>query len=120
MSSRPTDILPGTLDLLVLTLLRRRPMHGWGLVEALLAESGGVFRTNQGSVYPALQRLTRRGLVRAKWQTSEHNRRARYYALTAKGERALGQEERSWAAASGAINRILALGSGGTGAEAPA
>lgn len=104
------DVLPGTLDLLVLKLLQVGPMHGWGLAERLEATSDGVFQVNQGSLYPALQRLKRRGLVESHWRTTENGRRARYYALTDGGVVQLETERETWALTSGAVNRVLALG----------
>jgi transcriptional regulator len=101
-------VLLGTLELLVLKVLELGPAHGWGLAEALESMTDGVFCVNQGSLYPALQRLKRRGLVTAKWQRTEHGRRARYYDLTAKGSRRLADQEAQWSRTSGAVNRVLA------------
>ncbi len=102
-----TDLLQGTLDLLVLKVLQREPMHGWGICERVGWMSEEVFRVNQGSLYPALQRLKRKGLVRAYWDTTENNRRARYYELTRKGLTQLAKEEARWAQASTAVNLVL-------------
>ena len=85
MTEERSAVLLGTLELLVLKLLELRPMHGWGLAEQLEQVTDGVFCVNQGSLYPALQRLKRQGLVRAHWQITESGRRARVYELTAKG-----------------------------------
>jgi len=99
--------LQGTLDLLVLRVLSLGPMHGWGIGERIALLSGEVFQVNQGSLYPALQRMRRRGWVRAEWRRTENNRRARYYALTPLGERQLGESVREWRRTSGAVERIL-------------
>ena len=79
------DVLPGTLDMLVLKALLLGPMHGWGIAERLDQGSRGVFQLNQGSLYPALYRLERQGLLTSSWKASENNRRARYYAISAAG-----------------------------------
>ena len=103
------DVLQGTLDMLVLKALSLEPMHGWGITERLQQWSRDVFQLNQGSLYPALYRLESQGLVRSDWKTTEHNRRARYYALTAAGRKHLAAEQRSWQRASHAVNLILAV-----------
>jgi len=103
------DVLQGTLDMLVLKALSLEPMHGWGITERLQQWSRDVFQLNQGSLYPALYRLESQGLVRSDWKTTEHNRRARYYALTATGRKHLATEQRSWQRASHAVNLILAV-----------
>jgi transcriptional regulator len=92
----PTDALRGSLDLLVLKTLSLEPMHGWGISQRVQQISKGVLEVNQGSLYPALQRLEKQGLVASDWAISENNRRARYYRLTATGRRALGEELESW------------------------
>ncbi len=101
------DVLQGTLDLLVLKTLALEPMHGWGISQRIQALSHDVFLVPQGSLYPALVRLKRRGLVTSSWRTTEAGRRARYYALTASGQRALEQERALWHRTSAAVNRIL-------------
>src|SRR2546423_15446543 len=93
----------GTLDLLALNLLSSDPMHGWGLSLRLREISRDVFDVNQGSLYPALQRMLRRGWIRAEWRASEHNRRARYYIITREGERQLAAEIEEWERSSGAV-----------------
>ncbi len=103
------DILQGTLDMLVLKALSLEPMHGWGITERLQQWSRDVFQLNQGSLYPALYRLERQGSVSSEWKTTEHHRRARYYALTATGRRRLAEEQRIWTRASSAVNLILAV-----------
>jgi PadR family transcriptional regulator len=92
----PTDALRGSLDLLVLKTLSLEPMHGWGISQRVQQISKGMLEVNQGSLYPALQRLEKQGLVASDWAISENNRRARYYRLTATGRRALGEELESW------------------------
>ena len=108
MTEARSLLLLGTLDLLVLKLLELGPMHGWGLAEALEAMTDGVFCVNQGSLYPALQRLKRQGLVTARWQNTDTGRRARYYEVTARGSRRLADQQAHWSRTSGAINRVLA------------
>ena len=107
--ARKDEVLQGTLDLLVLKALSLEPMHGWGITERLQQWSRDVFQLNQGSLYPALYRLESQGVVRSEWRTTEHNRRARYYALTAAGRKRLSEEQRTWARASNAVNLILAV-----------
>jgi transcriptional regulator len=102
-----SDVLQGTLEMLVLTTLSLQPMHGWGLSVRLRQLSGEVFDVNQGSLYPALQRMLRRGWIRSSWRTSENNRRARYYELTAEGRRQLAVHRAEWERSSRAINRVL-------------
>ena len=91
-----TDALRGSLDLLVLKTLSLAPMHGWGISQRVQQISNGVLEVNQGSLYPALQRLEKEGLITSDWDTTDNNRRARYYRLTASGRRALGVELESW------------------------
>jgi transcriptional regulator len=90
------DIIQGTLDLLVLSSIRSGAMHGWGIAQRIRDRSGDVVLVTTGSLYPALHRLAAKGLIRAEWRPSENNRRARYYELTAKGQRALGDEVEWW------------------------
>ncbi|HET9707019.1 MAG TPA: PadR family transcriptional regulator [Gemmatimonadales bacterium] len=108
-AARKDEVLQGTLDMLVLKTLSLEPMHGWGITERLQQWSRDVFQLNQGSLYPALYRLESQGLVRSEWKTTEHNRRARYYALTATGRKRLAEEQRTWQRASDAVNLILAV-----------
>jgi transcriptional regulator len=105
-------ILPGTLDLLVLRVLADGALHGWGIGERLTERSGEVFRVNQGSLYPGLQRLRRQGWIEADWRRSEANRRARYYSLTRAGARRLRVEIEAWQRAKGAVDGILAWEAG--------
>lgn len=92
----PADVLRGTLDLLILRTLAQTPQHGWGISQRIQQLSRGVLDVNQGSLYPALQRLEQRGWVESEWQTTENNRRAKYYSLTKGGRRALGEETAQW------------------------
>lgn len=108
MARTGNDLLRGTLDMLVLKTLALEEMHGWGICERIRKISQDVFDVNQGSLYPALQRLTRRGLITSEWRTTANNRRARYYALTVAGRAHLGEEIESWSRTSSAVNRMLA------------
>lgn len=102
------ELLQGTVELMVLKALSLEPMHGWGLGQRLDQMSGEVFKVPHGSLYPALQRMLRKGSIRSEWRTTEHNRRARYYVITAAGKRQLHQEIASWRRASAALDHILA------------
>lgn len=103
----PNDVLRGTLDLLVLRTLTLAPLHGWGISQRIQQLSQEVLDVNQGSLYPALQRLEQRGWIESEWRTTENNRRAKYYALTAAGKRALGDEIASWRRYVDAVELIL-------------
>ena len=105
------DLLQGTLDMLVLKTLQLGPMHGWGITELLQRGSADVLQVGQGSLYPALYRLERQRFITSSWQTTENNRRARYYALTARGRQRLAEERATWARMSRAIEMILRLSS---------
>ena len=107
MSTASSDILRGTLDLLILKTLGLEPMHGWGISQRLEQFSRGVLDVNQGSLYPALQRLEQKGWVDSEWRSSENNRRARYYRFTSSGRRALGTETESWRRYVGVVELIL-------------
>jgi PadR family transcriptional regulator PadR len=102
-----SDLLQGTLDLLVLRALQLEPMHGWGITERIEQWSERVLQLGQGTLYPALYRLERQGFIRSEWRVTENNRRARYYALTAKGRRQLADELAQWQRMSRAINLVL-------------
>ena len=104
----PADVLQGTLDLLVLKAASIDPMHGWGISQRIQQISRGVLEINQGSLYPALHRLVKRGWLAASWGVSENNRRARFYRLTAAGRRQLQHETATWRRVSAAVNAILA------------
>ena len=107
MPPQPNDRLQGTLDLLILKLLRLEPMHGWGIAQQIQQSSRDVLQINQGSLYPALHRLEERGWIAAEWGSSDNNRRARYYKLTASGRRQLEQETASWEEFVLAVTRVL-------------
>src|ERR1043165_4189770 len=105
--SESADVLRGTLDLLVLKTLVLEPMHGWGISQRLQQFSRGVLEVNQGSLYPALQRLELKGWIDAEWRTTENNRRAKFYRLTAKGRRAVADETATWRRYVAAVEWIL-------------
>lgn len=108
MPPRPqTDALRGSLDLLILKTLSLAPMHGWGIGQRVQQISKGVLEVNQGSLYPALQRLEKAGLVTSDWDTTDNNRRARYYRLTATGHRALGVELENWRRFAAGLEAVL-------------
>ena len=102
-----TDALRGSLDLLILKTLSLAPMHGWGISQRIQQISEGVLEVNQGSLYPALQRLEKIGLVASDWDTTDNNRRARYYRLTATGRRALGAELANWRRFAAGLEAVL-------------
>jgi transcriptional regulator len=102
-----TDALRGSLDLLVLKTLSLAPMHGWGIGQRVQQISEGVLDMNQGSLYPALQRLEKAGLITSDWGTTDNNRRARYYKLTASGRRALGAELADWRRFAAGLEAVL-------------
>ena len=105
--SDQTDVLQGTLDLLILRTIALEPMHGYGIGVRLEQISKGVFQVNAGSLFPALRRLERDGLIRGEWRVTENNRRAKYYRLTAAGKKQLASERSRWSRLAGAIARIL-------------
>jgi PadR family transcriptional regulator PadR len=102
------DVLRGSLDLLILKTLMIAPLHGWGISQRIQQISRGVLEVNQGSLYPALQRLEQKQWIRSQWETTENNRRAKYYALMPAGRRALEAETDSWRRYVGAVELILA------------
>ncbi|HEX7048924.1 MAG TPA: PadR family transcriptional regulator [Longimicrobiales bacterium] len=106
-ANSPSDVLQGTLDLLILKTLSLEPMHGWGVSQRIQQLSEDALQVGQGSLYPALHRLERKGWIESEWRASENNRRAKYYRLTAAGRRALGEEEASWRRYAGAVELIL-------------
>jgi PadR family transcriptional regulator PadR len=106
-SKTSPDLLPGTLDLLILRTLVRDPMHGYGIAERLKSVSDDVLRIGESSLYPALQRLLVNGWVRARWGVSENNRRARYYTLTAAGRKKLQAEQENFECLIAAIQKVL-------------
>ena len=107
MPDARADLLQGTLDMLVLTTLTLEPMHGWGISVRLRQISGDVFDVQQGSLYPALQRMLRRGWLTSEWRDTENNRRARYYAITREGRRQLEAQAAEWDRSSRAVDRVL-------------
>ena len=107
MPETRSDLLQGTLEMLVLKTLSLEPLHGWGISQRLRQISGEVFEVQQGSLYPALQRMLRRGWIRSEWRVTDNNRRARYYALTREGAKILDVVIREWRRASGAIEAVL-------------
>jgi PadR family transcriptional regulator len=107
MNSPHIDLPQGTLDLLILRTLALGPHHGWAISERVQQVSSEVLRIQQGSLYPALHRLERRGWIRAKWGTSENNRRAKYYELTRLGHKQLQAEKDSWLKLTAAVARVL-------------
>jgi PadR family transcriptional regulator PadR len=107
MTQTQTDLLQGTLDMLILKTLSGGPMHGWGVSQRIEEVSREVLKVNQGSLYPALYRLEKRGWVASEWGTSEHNRRAKFYRLTRSGTRQLEKETRNWERLLGAVTRVM-------------
>lgn len=105
--TRPTDLVQGTLDLLIMRTIEREPLHGWAIAQRIQALSKDVLQVNQGSLYPALQRLERQGWITADWGSSENNRRARFYRLTPPGLRRLEAEMNDWNRLSSAISLVL-------------
>ncbi len=107
--SKPSDLVQGTLDLLILKILALEPMNGWAMGLRLKQVSGDVLRVTDGSLYPALHKLEQQGLITAEWRPSENNRRAKYYALTRPGRRELARESANWGRLSRAISHIVSL-----------
>ena len=103
----PIDAFRGSLDLLVLKTLSLEPTHGWGISQRVQQLSNGEFEMNQGSLYPALQRLEKSGLIASDWGVTDNNRQARYYRITAAGRRALGTELESWKRFAAALDTVL-------------
>ena len=107
MTDKPSDLVQGTLDMLILKMLALEPMHGYGIALRLEQISQGVFHLNAGSLFVAVQRLQRDGLIRGEWKATENSRRAKYYALTEQGRKRLSSETREWGRQVAAIARIL-------------
>lgn len=105
--TKPTDLVQGTLDLLIMRTIAAESLHGWAIAQRIQLLSKDVLRINQGSLYPALQRLERQGWIAADWGVSETNRRARFYRLTAAGRRRLVQERADWERLSAAISLVI-------------
>ena len=107
MAASSSDVLQGTLDLLVLKALSLAPMHGWGVSQRIQQLSRDALQIGQGSLYPALYRLEKRGFVKSEWSTTENNREAKYYRLSAAGQRALAAEMNDWRKFVGAVDLVL-------------
>jgi len=107
VTEKSSDLVQGTLDMLILKTVALEPMHGYGIAVRIEQMSKGVFRVNGGSLFVALQRLQRAGLVRSEWKDTENGRRAKYYVLTEMGRKRLGNETREWGRQVAAIARIL-------------
>jgi PadR family transcriptional regulator, regulatory protein PadR len=104
---RGGEVIKGTLDMLILKTLQLGPMHGWGITEMIEQSSDNLLSVNQGSLYPALYRLVRKGLVSSTWQTTENNRTARYYTLSPKGRKHLADARADWERLSRGVNLVL-------------
>ena len=109
MAKESGDLIPGTLDMLVLKALQLEPMHGWGITERIEQWSKHVLSVNQGTLYPSLYRLQRQGWIESDWQVTENGRRARYYRITRAGKKQLSEEQRNWQRLSEAVNGILEM-----------
>jgi PadR family transcriptional regulator, regulatory protein PadR len=107
--SKPSDLVQGTLDLLVLKILALQPLHGWALSHRLKQISGDVLQVSDGSLYPALHKLEHQGWIRSEWKPTENNRRAKFYSLTRLGRRHLEKEAASWERISAAISSVVRL-----------
>ena len=107
--SKPTDLVQGTLDLLLLKIIALEPLHGWAISQRLKQVSNDQLQASDGSVYPALQKLELAGWIRSEWKTSELGRRAKFYALTPAGRRRLTQESEEWQRLSSAVSRVLRI-----------
>jgi len=107
--SKPTDLVQGTLDLLILKILALQPLHGWAVSQRLKQISGDVLQVSEGSLYPALHKLEQQGWIRAEWKPSDNNRRAKFYTLTRLGRRHLAKEAANWDRLSAAISSVVRL-----------
>lgn len=107
--SRPSDLVQGTLDLLVLKILALEPLHGWAVSQRLKQVSGDVLQVSDGSLYPALHKLEQQGWIEAEWKPTENNRRAKFYSLTRSGRRQLAKESESWTRLASAISTVVSL-----------
>ena len=105
--SKPTDLVQGTVDLLILKTVALRPMHGWAVAQRIRQVSGDVLQVNQGALYPALHRLEHQGWIRSEWGESENNRRAKYYSLTSAGRKRLREEIAGWERLAGAMTTAI-------------
>ena len=107
--SRPSDLVQGTLDLLLLKILALEPLHGWAIGQRLKQVSGEVLQVSDGSLYPALHKLEQEGWITAEWKSTENNRRAKFYSLTPLGKKQLQKEAADWDRLSGAISQVVRL-----------
>jgi PadR family transcriptional regulator len=107
--SKPTDLVQGTLDLLLLKILAMEPLNGWSISQRLKEISGEILQVSDGSLYPALHKLEQEGLITAEWKPSENNRRAKFYSLTRLGRKHLLREAANWSRLSAAISRVVKL-----------
>jgi transcriptional regulator len=107
--SKPSDLVQGTLDLLLLKILALEPLHGWAISLRLKQVSGDVLQVSDGSLYPALHKLEQEGWIKAEWKTTENNRRAKFYSLTKPGQGALENEAANWKRLSNAITHVVQL-----------
>ena len=107
MSDSATDLRQGTLDMLILKAVSLEPLHGWGIAQRITQMSHDVLQVNQGSLYPALHRLERRGLIASEWAASDNNRRSKYYRLTRAGRTALAREQADWQRFMSAVQRVM-------------
>jgi PadR family transcriptional regulator, regulatory protein PadR len=107
--SKPTDLVQGTLDLLILKIVGLEPQHGWNISQRLKQVSGDVLQVSDGSLYPALHKLEQEGWIKAEWKPSENNRRAKFYELTRLGKRELEKETANWSRLSAAISQVVQL-----------
>jgi transcriptional regulator len=105
--SKPTDLVQGTLDMLILKIIALEPMHGWAIAQRIRQQSNDVLLVGQSALYPALHKLEQQGWIEAEWKISENNRRAKYYALTRAGKKALAKEAKQWERLSAAISLIV-------------
>ena len=105
--SKPTDLVQGTLDLLILKVIALEPMHGWAIAQRIRQMSGDVLQVGQGALYPSLHKLEQNGWISSEWAVSENNRRAKYYTLTKAGRKVLGQEAAQWERLSAAISLVV-------------
>jgi transcriptional regulator len=107
--SKPTDLVQGTLDLLIMKILALEPMHGWAISQRLMQVSGDVLQVSDGSLYPALHKLEQEGWIKSEWAPTENNRRAKYYSLTRPGRKQLEKETANWERLSRAITQVVKL-----------
>jgi PadR family transcriptional regulator, regulatory protein PadR len=105
--TKPSDLVQGTLDLLILKIISLQPMHGWAIAQRIRQISSDVLRVNQSALYPALHRLEHQGWIQAEWGASENNRRAKYYSLTREGRKHFEREQQSWQRLAVAIGVVL-------------